>query len=84
MRTMTAILVFVASIGAASAAPRTNELDGSRLHAGEPRLTGSNHSQFNVERGDTDGDNAKNPALPGYERGRGQETGGYARNRIPD
>jgi hypothetical protein len=34
--------------------------------------------------GDEDGDNAKNPALPSYERGRGQETGGPDRMQIPD
>jgi hypothetical protein len=33
---------------------------------------------------DEDDDNAKNPALPSYERGRGQETGGPARLRIPN
>ncbi|GJE54863.1 hypothetical protein [Methylobacterium thuringiense] len=32
--------------------------------------------------GDTDGANAKNPALPAYARGRGQETGGPARQLI--
>ncbi|GJE79088.1 hypothetical protein [Methylorubrum thiocyanatum] len=31
---------------------------------------------------DNDGANAKNPALPSYERGRGQETGGPARQLI--
>lgn len=33
---------------------------------------------------DEDGGNARNPALPPYERGRGQETGGPARNLIPN
>lgn len=32
--------------------------------------------------GDADGANAKNPALPAYARGRGQETGGPARELI--
>ncbi len=32
--------------------------------------------------GDTDGANAKNPALPAYARGRSQETGGPARELI--
>ncbi|MHC2017686.1 hypothetical protein [Methylobacterium sp. CM6247] len=41
-------------------------------------------SDVSLSRGDEDGDNAKNPALPGYERGRGQETGGPARQLIPD
>jgi hypothetical protein len=84
MRTTAAILVFVANVGGAAAAPTANELDGSRIHSGELRPDGSSHSQFIVERSDTDGDNSKNPALPGYERGRGHETGGYERNLIPD
>ena len=34
--------------------------------------------------GDEDGGNARDPALPAYERGRGQETGGPARELIPN
>lgn len=33
---------------------------------------------------DTDSANANNPALPPYARGRGQETGGPARELIPN
>ncbi|CAO4156012.1 MULTISPECIES: hypothetical protein [Methylorubrum] len=33
---------------------------------------------------DTDSANANNPALPTYARGRGQETGGPARDLIPN
>ncbi|WP_041357388.1 hypothetical protein [Methylorubrum extorquens] len=33
---------------------------------------------------DTDFANANNPALPPYARGRGQETGGTARELIPN
>lgn len=33
---------------------------------------------------DTDAANANNPALPPYARGRGQETGGPARDLIPN
>ena len=33
---------------------------------------------------DTDSGNAKNPALPGYAQARGQETGGPARELIPN
>jgi hypothetical protein len=33
---------------------------------------------------DGDSGNAKNPALPECEQGKGQETGGPARNRLPD
>ncbi|KQP37286.1 hypothetical protein ASF49_22155 [Methylobacterium sp. Leaf104] len=33
---------------------------------------------------DTDSGNARNPALPGYAQGRGQETGGPARELIPN
>ncbi|GEO99267.1 hypothetical protein [Methylobacterium haplocladii] len=39
-------------------------------------------SPFALVYGDTDGANAKNPALPAYARGRGQETGGPARQLI--
>lgn len=35
-----------------------------------------------VAYGDTDSANARNPALPSYEQGRGQETGGPARELI--
>ena len=34
--------------------------------------------------GDEDSDNARNPALTSGEGGAGQETGGPARNRIPE
>ncbi|WP_019903566.1 hypothetical protein [Methylobacterium sp. 77] len=34
--------------------------------------------------GDEDGGNARDPALPSDERGRGQETGGPARELIPN
>ena len=33
---------------------------------------------------DTDSGNARNPALPGYAQARGQETGGPARELIPN
>ncbi|GJE18970.1 hypothetical protein [Methylobacterium marchantiae] len=33
---------------------------------------------------DTDSGNVKNPALPGYAQARGQETGGPARELIPN
>jgi len=33
---------------------------------------------------DDDGSNARNPALPAYQRGMGQETGGPARMLIPE
>lgn len=36
------------------------------------------------ELGDTDSGNANNPALPSYAQGRGQETGGPARELIPN
>lgn len=33
---------------------------------------------------DSGGDNDRNPALPYYQQGRGQQTGGPARNLLPD
>ncbi|WP_443136712.1 hypothetical protein [Methylobacterium sp. Leaf112] len=33
---------------------------------------------------DLDSGNARNPALPGYAQGRGEETGGPARELIPN
>lgn len=33
---------------------------------------------------DSGGNNDRNPALPYYQQGRGQQTGGPARNLLPD
>jgi hypothetical protein len=41
-------------------------------------------SPYWLGRMDTDSGNAKNPALPGYAQARGQETGGPARELIPN
>lgn len=42
------------------------------------------HSTYWLGRMDTDSGNAKNPALPSYAQARGQETGGPARELIPN
>lgn len=41
-------------------------------------------SPYWLGRMDTDSGNAKNPALPDYAQARGQETGGPARELIPN
>ncbi|MFD0939030.1 hypothetical protein ACFQ12_28050 [Methylobacterium trifolii] len=41
-------------------------------------------SPYWLGRMDTDSGNAKNPALPSYAQARGQETGGPARELIPN
>ncbi|MBD8900702.1 hypothetical protein MBTS_00340 [Methylobacterium bullatum] len=53
-----------------------------------PAITGSipvpARSAYWLGGPDTDSGNAKNPALPGYAQARGQETGGPARELIPN
>lgn len=53
-----------------------------------PTVTGSILSQaqsgYWLGGPDTDSGNARNPALPGYAQARGQETGGPARELIPN
>ncbi|MCE4224983.1 hypothetical protein HCU64_14570 [Methylobacterium sp. C25] len=67
-----------ASVGAAQARPvpmpesHYTTFDALEAPAREPIIVSP----------DTDGANAKNPALPSYQRGRGQETGGPARQLI--
>ncbi|MCI9880371.1 MULTISPECIES: hypothetical protein [Methylobacterium] len=41
-------------------------------------------SPYWLGRMDTDSGNARNPALPDYAQARGQETGGPARELIPN
>ncbi|TXN15863.1 hypothetical protein FV219_01645 [Methylobacterium sp. WL122] len=58
-------------------------------HATEnPAATGSILPQAQspdwLGRMDTDSGNSRNPALPSYAQGRGQETGGPARELIPN
>jgi hypothetical protein len=55
-----------------------------RTGEGHSRTAPAAGSRLPLSAGDEDDDNAKNPALPSSERGRGQETGGPARNLIPD
>jgi hypothetical protein len=51
--------------------------------ASVPASAQAAHQSVPLYAGDEDGDNAKNPALPSYERSRGQETGGPDRMQIP-
>ncbi|KQO96047.1 hypothetical protein [Methylobacterium sp. Leaf91] len=67
--------------GASEARPTPHRMES-------PTITGSipAPAQFAYWLGgpDTDSGNAKNPALPGYAQARGQETGGPARELIPN
>ena len=52
---------------------------------GDPRLTGSlTRAPWGAPyEYDSGSDNDKHPALPYYQQGRGQQTGGTARNLLP-
>jgi hypothetical protein len=68
-------------------APRVGiDLPGQsvRWTAGTPFSAQAAHPSVPLYAGDEDGNNAKNPVLPSYERGRGKETGGPKRMQIPD
>jgi hypothetical protein len=72
---------FAALTGASEARSVTRPLES-------PAVTGSILSQAGsaswLGGPDTDSGNARNPALPGYAQARGQETGGPARELIPN
>ena len=59
-----------------------SHLDRSDLNIEAP--FSPTHATYCLGRMDTDSSNAKNPALPGYAQTRGQETGGPARELIPN
>ncbi|POR40042.1 hypothetical protein CRT23_26045 [Methylobacterium sp. V23] len=91
-RTMIATVGIVGAIACSAGASQAHPL-AHNLHATQDRgdlTTGaispvsSIHDFGEIGPRDDDGANARNPALPAYERGMGQETGGPARMLIPD
>ena len=62
---------------------RTVQHTDTRSVLTEP-LSPSTGAPYWLGRMDTDSGNARNPALSGYAQARGQETGGPARELIPN